>query len=170
MITPIETERLILREIVASDAEFMFSIYGNPEFMRYIGPKAESLEEIEEMIQRIRTRHYEQYGFGTMLVINKESGEPIGACGLLMQEVDGRQEHEVAYGLHPRAQGFGFAIEAARAVKEWGIREFGLERIISIVPIDNKGSASVALRNGMKLEKVTTYKDMSVDIYAWEKD
>lgn len=164
----IETERLILREVEKSDAEFLYSLYSDPEFMRYIAKPVDSVEKVRESIDRIHNNLYAKHGLGIWLVVHKESGESVGYSGYLIQEIDGSTEFEIAYGFARKFHGQGLATEAARAVKDWGVREKGLTRIISIVHVDNSRSANVALRNDMSLEKETVFKEMSVNIFSWQ--
>ena len=166
--TVIETERLILREIVKSDAEFLYSLYSDPDFMRYIAKPVDSVEKVRESVDRIHENLYKKHGLGIWLVANKETGDDLGYAGYLVQEVDGETEYEIAYGFDKRFRGQGFASEAARAVKDWGIAEKGLTRIISIVHLENIPSAKVAIRNEMIIEKETVFKEIPVKIFVWE--
>ncbi|MBN4072365.1 GNAT family N-acetyltransferase [bacterium AH-315-F03] len=153
-----------------SDAEFLYTMYSDPEFMRYIAKPVDSVEKVRESIDRIHKNLYQKHGLGIWLATIKETGEPAGYCGYLIQELDGVTEYEIAYGFAAQFRGKGLATEAARAIREWGVREKSLSRIISIIDQDNLPSANVALRNEMILEKKTIFKEMPVNIYVWQAE
>jgi RimJ/RimL family protein N-acetyltransferase len=73
--------------------------------------------EAETLFERIhvRTRCGEPTQFA---VITRETQELIGYCGFFLQNVDGVDEIEIGYRLHPDWWGGGLATEAARAVRD----------------------------------------------------
>jgi len=102
---------------------------------------------------------------GHNVLVELETGKPVGMCGLLVQEVDGINELEIGYSLHPAFWGKGFATEAARKCREFAFDNSFAESLISIVHVDNSQSANVAIRNGMTLEKTTEYKGIQVNVF-----
>jgi RimJ/RimL family protein N-acetyltransferase len=86
-------------------------------------------------------------------------------CGLLVQEVDGINELEIGYSLHPAFWRKGYATEAAQKCRDFAFENNFAESLISIVHVENQQSAKVALRNGMKPEKTTIYKEIPVNIF-----
>ena len=85
----IETERLILREMIASDDEGMFELDSNPEVHRFVGKKpVKHIDESRLMIENIR-RQYADNGIGRWAVILKDTNEFIGWSGIkLIKESD----------------------------------------------------------------------------------
>ena len=57
--------------------------------------------------------HWEQYGFGVWLLVNRNTGELLGHCGL--RKIDETGEIEIMYLLDPEYWGNGYASEAAKA-------------------------------------------------------
>ena len=81
MKTSIETERLLLRELLPTDDAGMFELDSNPEVHIYLGNKpVKSIEESREAIANIRQQYLEN-GIGRWAVILKETGEFIGWFG-----------------------------------------------------------------------------------------
>jgi ribosomal-protein-alanine N-acetyltransferase len=72
------------------------------------------------------------------------NGDPglIGHVGLSPLE----GEVEVGYAIEDRHRGRGYASEAVRVMSEWGLRSFGLPRILGIVATDNAASCRVLER------------------------
>ncbi|MBR4825259.1 MAG: GNAT family N-acetyltransferase [Spirochaetaceae bacterium] len=173
----IETERLKLRELTLDDTEKLALVLSDPQSMRFY-PHPFSREEVEHWI-KWNIENYKKYGFGLWAVIEKESGEFIGDCGITMQQVDlgfiqnpknGRVKalseacldrpyedlfHEIGYHLRKEYRGKGYATEAARACSEFA-KSKGVKQIISYMKSDNLPSRHVAERNGMTFVKSFT--------------
>jgi len=65
----LETERLILREIVAEDAEFILDLLNQPSFIKYIGDRnVRTVEEAKDFIETRYRASYRQHGFGLYTV------------------------------------------------------------------------------------------------------
>src|SRR5437879_4024094 len=107
-------------------------------------------------------------------VIERETGTLIGYCGFLHQEVDGAKEIEIGYRLHPDFWNRGLATEAARAVRDHAFANLQLERVISLIHADNHASRRVTEKNGMTIEKRTTFRGFptivfSINQEAWQR-
>jgi len=83
----------------------------------------------------------------------KATGEFVGRCGLLLQDIDGRVEHEVAYMIARARWGQGLGAEAARGVRDYGFHALGLPRLVCMIDRDNTASKRVAARIGMAYER-----------------
>src|SRR5262245_31103544 len=111
----LETARLRLREMTLDDLDFMSTLLGDAEVMRYY-PKPLSRDEAREWIERQRKR-YVDFGHGHWLAEFRESGEPAGQVGLVAQELDGHIEREIGYMIHHKFWRQGLATEAALGVR-----------------------------------------------------
>jgi len=163
----LETARLILRELVPEDADAMERILSDPETMRYY-PAPFDRAGVEAWIERNR-RRYAVDGHGLWAVVLKSSGEVIGNCGLIKQQVDGSEELEVGYHLRRDHWGKGYATEAAQACREYGFAHYPVRRIISLIRPDNWPSRKVAERNGMTLWKEVVWRERQHCVYAVER-
>lgn len=99
-------------------------------------------------------------------MIFREENRLIGYCGFFCQIVDGMNEIEIAYRLHPDYWNRGLATEAARAVRNYAFEVMELERVISLVHPDNHASRRVTEKNGMTLEKKTIFRDLPTLVFA----
>jgi len=95
----LDTPRLILREMSPDDLDFVATMLADPEVMQFY-PKCYSREEAATWIER-QMRRYARHGHGLWLALDKMTGQPVGQVGLLIQNVHGVEEKEVAY---PRAR------------------------------------------------------------------
>lgn len=82
-------------------------------------------------------------------MIDKMSGQVIGQCGVTLQQTPQGTVHEVGYLLNRRWWHLGYAIEAARACKDYAFENIGAEQVCSIIRTENLASQRVAIRNGM---------------------
>lgn len=142
-----ETERLILRNMVSKDYKDLCKILQDDEVM-YAYEGAFRDQEVQNWLDKQMTR-YREDGFGLCAVIRKEDGELIGQCGLTMQEVWGKQVIEIGYLFRKEYWHQGYAIEAARACKEYAFGVLHAKEVFSIIRDNNIPSQNVAKRNGM---------------------
>ncbi len=165
----IETERLILRPLTMGDLDDLAAIYAKADVMALMGG-VRSHEETVASITR-QFANYAAHGFGLWATIYKPENRFIGRCGLLPQTVNGRFEAEVAYLLDSAYWRQGLATEAARASRDWAVRNVlpdrpDLTRLISLIRPENGPSRRVAERNGMTVVGETFHADLPHLIYA----
>lgn len=164
----LETERLQLRSLSTSDQDRLMNFYGDPDVTRYYyfedAPQTNCIKGIEKQLWRYKT-----YDVGLAGLALKGSNEIIGMCGLLHQELEGSLALEVGYGLMKEYWGKGYAIEAAKFCRDFAFGNEIADKLISMIHPQNLASQSVALRNGMKLSQVTSYKGHEMQIYQITK-
>ncbi len=147
----LETKRLILRELDFDDFDNLTTILQDEKAM-YAYEHAFSDEEVREWLER-QIRRYGEYGMGLLAIIEKDSGEFIGQCGITKQEVDGESVFEIGYLIRRKYWHMGYAIESASAMKNHAFSS-GIEKVYSIIRTNNIASQRVAIRNGMLPEKL----------------
>jgi RimJ/RimL family protein N-acetyltransferase len=86
-------------------------------------------------------------------VIEKQSNQVIGHCGLLEKEVAEQDEVEINYIFTPSAWGKGYATEIGKAIIQYAFEEKKLKRLIALIKPENEASAVVATKIGMSFEK-----------------
>ncbi|MBK7408047.1 MAG: GNAT family N-acetyltransferase [Saprospirales bacterium] len=162
----LETERLLTRKLVYDDYKTWSAFFDEPDaiqFFTFLKPTS-SEERAKDWIEKQLARYQEQR-YGLQALIDKKTGEMIGQCGLLAQDIDGKIELEVGYSLFKKHWGKGYATEAAIRFKEFGFAHNQAESIISIIDVHNIGSQKVALKNGMIRGKQLLWHDMNVYIF-----
>lgn len=164
-----ETERLTLRAFQPDDLPRLCVLFTNPGFLRFSGSAAYSPEQTAAVLEKIL--NWDRAGLPSQFaVIVRETGELIGYCGFLHQEVDQRQEIEIAYRLHPDFWNRGIATEAARAVRDHVFRDLKLDRVISLIHPENTASRRVAEKNGMKVEKETVFRGFPAQVFVMTRE
>ncbi len=158
------TDRLRAREMDNFDLAFIAAMLGDARVMHFY-PKVLDRDESLAWIARQRQR-YRDDGHGLWLLEARATGEPVGQCGVTMQDVDGVREVEVGYLLHADHWKRGLATEAAQAARDWARERYPDRRIISLVRPENVASCAVAERNGMTVAGETMRAGWRHVIYA----
>jgi len=160
----LETERLRLRELVASDLDFVAEMLADPDVMRFY-PKRYSRDEARGWLDKQRER-YERDGHGLWLVVDRAADEPRGQVGLVLQRVDGRDQREIGYLIHRPFWRQGLAYEAARAVRDFAFERLALPRIISLIRPENVPSQAVARKIGMTVWKRALHANLDHLVFS----
>jgi ribosomal-protein-alanine N-acetyltransferase len=160
----LQTCRLILRAFQGEDIERLAELMANRDFMRFsLGPYTR--EQTQGVLQKFLS--WNQAGLPSQFaVIFRRNGELIGYCGFLHWHLDGADEVEIGYRLHPDYWNRGLATEAARAVRDHAFRDLNLPKVISLIHPDNSASRRVAEKNGMKIERDTVFRGFPTQVFA----
>ena len=142
----------------------MFAVIGDAEAMKYY-PQPLTRDDAQRWIDRSLER-YRTDGYGLFAVVLKATGEVIGNCGLLLQEVEGDRVLEVGYHLRRDHWGHGYATEAARGCMAYAFGNLRAEKIVSLIRAENLPSRQVAERNGMKVERQVMFHGLPHLMYA----
>lgn len=143
------TARLVLRPWQPSDTEPFISMSLDPEVMAYLLAFV-SREAIEAWIQR-QHAHFAKNGFGFWAVESRETGEFMGATGLLRigYEAHFTPAVEVGWRLARRFWGQGYVPEAARSACRFGFENLALPEIVANTVEANHNSRRVMEKLGM---------------------
>lgn len=163
----IVTPRLTLREMKKQDATDLFGIFSDPEAMRFY-PSTRNLAETRSWVNG-NIERYERHGFGIWVVQVRTNGEFLGQCGLILQDVDGKQDLEIGYMFLRRYWGQGFATEAASACRDYAFERLNYSRVISLIDPGNIASRRVAEKVGMSVEKQIEKWSKQVLVYSMSR-
>lgn len=145
----LETERLIIREIVESDWEHIHTYTSLPEVTTHTawGPNSEEATQdyVKYVIELQQAEPREGYELAICL---KQDGTLIGGIGIHVMDTNA----ELGYVLNPSYQGRGYATEAARAILEFGFNTLRVHRIFAKCRPENSSSEKVMLHIGMERE------------------
>ena len=166
LLTGEETERLEFRLLKKSDFETWLPLFDNKDVARFLAlDETKSKKELCEVwFEKVFNRYANDLG-GMNVLIEKSTGNFIGQCGLLVQDIDGKLRLEVGYSILPKYWGKGFACEAAIKCKEFAFAHDFSDSLISVIHPDNIGSRKVAIKNGMKLTKQVEFHGMPAQIF-----
>ena len=147
MVTVLETERLLLREVVADDARFMLELLNSPGFLENIGDRGvRDEDQARAYIEDRVLSSYRDHGFGMWLTVQKSDKTPVGLAGLVRRE--GLEVPDVGYAFIQRVWGRGYAQEAAAAVLAHAQGPLGIPKLAAITSPENFASMAVLRKIG----------------------
>jgi ribosomal-protein-alanine N-acetyltransferase len=166
----LETSRLILRPFAADDLDRMAELMANKDFMRFSTAASAARtpmtrEQTQSFLDKVVGWHRDDLPSQFAMIL-RAGGTLAGYCGFFHQEVDGVKEIEIGYRLQRDFWNRGLTTEAARAVRDHGFRDLKLERVISLIHPENQASRRVAEKNGMTLERKTTFRGFPTFVFA----
>ena len=153
IVTPIETERLVLRPFQEGDLDAVLAMQTSPEVARYLywGPRTEA-EVHEALRKKIAARAIRDEGDPISLAgVLKTTGELVADVVLWLVSRAHRQG-EIGYIVPLEHQRRGYATEATRPLLRIAFEELGLHRVVGRVEARHAASARVLEKIGMRRE------------------
>jgi ribosomal-protein-alanine N-acetyltransferase len=150
-----ETERLRLRPFAAdlSDTDAFERVVGDPVSMRWYPAPFDRLATqrwIEGQLER-----YEADGTGLLVIEDRASGELLGDCGAMFQDVDGERWLELGWHVLRARQREGIATEAGIACRDRAFAQLDPPFLISLIRPENVASRRVAEKLGFDIWRGT---------------
>lgn len=146
--TPIFTPRLELRPLQLEDAAFILELLNEPGFIQNIGDKdVRDLNDALRYIEAGPQASYAAHGHGLLLTALRDSGEPVGICGLVKR--DALPHPDIGYAFLQRHWGQGYATESAAAALRDAKARLGIDYVVGITAPDNAASCRVLVKLGL---------------------
>jgi ribosomal-protein-alanine N-acetyltransferase len=166
---PLQGERVLLRELCASDAPALYRVVCLPDVAQQMWPPPPSLEAVERFIERTHV----QRGLGQSIYFAVVPGGEKEIAGLF--ELRPMQPRffrlELGYFLHPVWWGTGVFTEAAQLIREFAFGVLGTQRIEARVSVENpRGNAAlrkIGARREGRLRAAFVHEGRYVDQYLW---
>lgn len=149
----LQTERLILREIVRADAEAVFRIRSDYQVVQYNGGVPYTrIEQAHELIESMAKTYREKRELRWGITL-KGDDTVIGMCGYNYWS---RQDYRasIGYDLERAYWGQGIMPEALQAVVQFGIERMWLNRIEADASAENAASIRVLRKLGFQQEGI----------------
>jgi len=148
----IDTDRLVLRPLVESDDAFILQLLNDPSWLRHIGDRGvRTPQQAHDYVRNGPMAMHARHGFGLDAVVLRETGVPIGLCGLIKR--DALDDVDLGFAFLPAYRGAGYAREAALAVLRHAGRKLGLQRIVAITVPRNDASIGLLESLGFRFER-----------------
>ncbi|MDX1463593.1 MAG: GNAT family N-acetyltransferase [Marinirhabdus sp.] len=145
----IETERLILREIKRTDAPFFYQLFNSEGWLTFIGDRnIKTIEDAENQIVNTYIPSYTNHGFGSYVVIEKTSNDPVGTCGLYKRSA--LDHPDVGFAFLSQHMGRGYGFEAASAILNDAFHRLHFNTVVAFTTPKNVASISLLQKLGMK--------------------
>lgn len=159
-----DSDRLRYEFVDERDAEFLWELDQDEEVMKFInGGKVTEREEIDTVfIPRIRAFTNPSLGWGLWRVVNKQDNESIGwilvrPFGFFTPNPQS-ENLELGWRFKRAYWGYGFAIEAAKTVRDT-LRDMGVEKFSAIAVPENTRSIRIMEKLGMSYQSTQRYTD-----------
>lgn len=147
--TTLTTTRLRLEPFSDAHLPGLHAMNREPEVMRYITGKPETLEETRASIARVQAR-WAEWGYSWWALIEAAGGEVVGA-GCIQHLGRARANPlEIGWRLHPAHWGRGYAIEAARRMAAFAFDDLHAPLLLAVRDPANAASGRVMDKLGMQ--------------------
>ena len=155
------TERLILRQIGEDDLDPHMTLLNTSAVMRHLG--GVQPREVIAAKHAASRASFAAHGFGFMLLVERETNEIVGHCGLRfvahpLAPNTGR-DHEIGWVVREDRWRRGYAHEAMRAVIDWGFGTFAAPQIVALTIPRNVGSWRLMEKLGMERRPALDFND-----------
>lgn len=163
--TILTTARLRLEPFDHSHGEQLHEMNSDPDVMRFITGRPQTLDETRESIVRVRKR-WAEWGYSWWSIFELATGRIIGAGCIQHLGGDAANPLEVGYRLRKDKWRQGFASEAARAMATFAFETLDATLLTAICDPDNEASSNVMKRLGMSYRGVERWHDTDCAVYG----
>ena len=158
----LETSRTIMRELLLEDALSFFALNEDADVLKYTGDQPfESVQEAENFLENYD--QYKKYGVGRLAVIEKQTNNFLGWCGLKYSPE--QDEYDLGFRFSKNYWNKGYATETAQKCIDYAFHQLGIQRIIGRAMLENKASIRVLEKLGMKFLKTFDFEGHEGVIY-----
>jgi len=162
-----ETKRLVIQHFKLSDSEYILKQLNEESFIQSIADKqVRNLDDAKKHLTDGPIASYNRFGFGLNIVLLKESGIPIGMCGLLKR--DELKHPDIGYAFLPEHWGNGYAFEASEAVLNNAIKVLRLKTVLGITLPENQPSNALLYRLGFVLNGTQELYGSNNNLYKYQ--
>lgn len=159
-IPTLTTERLVLRAPVLDDFADYAKFLASPR-SRYMGGPFDTRGAWLTFCHDIAC--WDLFGHGALMIDLRETGECVGQVGINHGPLFPEKELGwLVYGAH---EGHGYALEAARAIRDWAFAGLKLPTLVSYVDQDNARSRTLAEKLGARLDPDAPRQDKEDLVY-----
>ncbi len=160
-----ETKRLRIRHLQVSDANFIYQLYNQPNFIKYIGDRGvHSPKDAEVFIQKVQD-NYQQYGFWLYLVERKDNGQEVGVNGLIQR--DYLDAPDIGFALTNQFCGQGYAKESSLAILQHS-KVQGHSHLYGITSPNNHVSEHLLKKLGFEFQRQEYFDNSTAPINLFQ--
>ncbi|WP_438350424.1 GNAT family N-acetyltransferase [Paenibacillus sp. FA6] len=172
MITKLQTQRLVLRKMKASDSASLFTIWSDPEVTKFMNinsftDESQAVDMIEILDKLYRENRAIRYS-----IIELESNEIIGSCGYNSLDFSNAKA-EIGYDISKDFWGKGYAKEAILSLMDYAFSALEFNRIEAKVEPENINSIKVLQKLNFTFEgtmrKCEKSKEKFIDLSTYSK-
>lgn len=162
-----ETERLIIRPTIETDAAFILALMTSPKWLKYIGDRGVyTLEEAENYIKQRMLPQLDRLGFSNFTMIRKSDGAKVGVCGLY--DRPNLEGIDLGYSLLEAYEGQGYASEGAQCLCDAAIKIFNIKDLRAITLPYHEASKKILFKLGFSVVGPIHLSDDAEELLLFE--
>jgi RimJ/RimL family protein N-acetyltransferase len=174
------TDRLCLRVPAPHDAEALYDLFADGEVMQGLGKKPVlAVEDARAMIEEGMVGGWSTDGLGPFILETTTADRKVvGQAGLMIFDTrdwtpstwaraGSHAQPELGWALIRAHWGYGYATEAAAAIRDWAHACQSIDRLVSLISPDNVRSQRVAQRLGAIPTGTVTPADSKRKAVVW---
>lgn len=165
----IETERLLLKNYIEEDKEYLISLLTDAAVMKHVDTGGFSLETAEILWTKLIKDFYPQGKDTIWAIFAKDDSRYIGHAAIRPRPTN-TEDWEISYMLKTADWGKGFATEIARRLIDYGFDELNLTQVVATIDDDNFGSIKVVEKAGMSFSHYEFDEDGRFSVYSIDKN
>lgn len=148
----LETERLILREHVLSDAENIYKMRTNETVMKYIDrERPKDLADVKTFITTFNEGFENGDNLAWVIALKENPEYMIGSIGYWRTDYANHRA-EIGYMLHPDYWRKGIISEALKRTIDFGFEDMNLHTIKANINVENDASRQMLVKHGFVKE------------------
>ncbi|NYH78253.1 RimJ/RimL family protein N-acetyltransferase [Actinopolyspora biskrensis] len=164
----LETERLLIRDWAAEDAEAAFRIYGNPEIAMWLTPVMQRVPDLDAM-RAVLDAWVEAAPnlappTGRWAMVRRSDNVLVGGLGLrLLPPYE--EDLEIRWQVRQDEWGRGYATEGARALLGWAFAQ-DVDEVFAVARAANSRAIATARNIGMDwVGETTKYHGLHLQVF-----
>ena len=163
----LHTERLVIRPFSHDDAPFILELLNDEEFIKHIQDRGvRNLEHARDYLTNGPLESYARFGFGLCCVVEQNTLNSVGMCGLIQRET--LPVPDIGYAFLPAARSKGYAYEASREMAAFARLTLGLDRILAVTSESNVASQKLLEKLGFKYLMLAQFEPDSESVPCFE--
>jgi len=167
----VETDRLLMRDIEATDLEGMYLLDSDPDVHEFLGKNPiTTRQQAMEAIEYIKGQ-YTKNGIGRWAIVDKNTNDFIGWSGLKYEE--GLRHfgyYDLGYRLRKEYWGKGIATETAIESIKYGFEILDLKEIGGAADVTHTASNIILKKVGLRFVDVFEYEGELANWYNLTKE
>ncbi len=169
----LETERLYLRELDFQDELDLFEMDSDPDVHLYIENKpVTDISQITQIFGLLK-KQYQDFGIARWAVIDKNSNECLGWCGLKYFNFPFNKHsnfYEHGYRFKKKHWGKGYATESSLAILNYGFENLQINSIYALTDPKNEKSIHVLEKLGFEFIELFDYEGDMCNWFELKKE
>jgi RimJ/RimL family protein N-acetyltransferase len=162
--TTLITTRLRLEPFKSSHLEELYYLNSDSNVMKYITGRPLTLDETLQHMDLVK-KNWADLGFSSWSMMDKETNDYIGTCGIQHIEFNPDNPLEFGWRLKPDKRKRGYATEAAHAMKKFIFETTRINELFALCHQENGASERVMQRVGMQYDGIEHWYGLDLVVY-----